>query len=199
MSGDQEPHTNGLNGDASDEEVSSDLSESRNLVNRKISHWKLIFCQVVCCKCWRCRRLTRGEASIMSRSNELTTFAPHFVIWRPQHLSWAKPSQRNRIWKKYFEYFSAIFFMIFPLKLFVFVCMWTDSDNQIHSLLMWHHLFIIISSTWSNNILCFQDEKNMRPVDIEADVKEMERRKRVEAIMQSQVRIKYSFHEITFD
>ena len=27
----------------------------------------------------------------------------------------------------------------------------------------------------------------MRPVDIEADVKEMERRKRVEAIMQSQV------------
>ena len=28
MSGDQEPHTNGLNGDASDEEVSSDLSES---------------------------------------------------------------------------------------------------------------------------------------------------------------------------
>ena len=28
----------------------------------------------------------------------------------------------------------------------------------------------------------------MRPVDIEADVKEMERRKRVEAIMQSQVR-----------
>ena len=28
----------------------------------------------------------------------------------------------------------------------------------------------------------------MRPVDIEADVKEMERRKRVEAIMNSQVR-----------
>ena len=37
-------------------------------------------------------------------------------------------------------------------------------------------------------ISLFQDEKNMRPVDIEADVKEMERRKRVEAIMQSQVR-----------
>ena len=32
-----------------------------------------------------------------------------------------------------------------------------------------------------------QDEKKMRPVDIEADVKEMERRKRVEAIMNSQV------------
>ena len=32
------------------------------------------------------------------------------------------------------------------------------------------------------------DQKNMRPVDIEADVKEMERRKRVEAIMNSQVR-----------
>ena len=32
------------------------------------------------------------------------------------------------------------------------------------------------------------EEKNMRPVDIEADVKEMERRKRVEAIMNSQVR-----------
>ena len=31
------------------------------------------------------------------------------------------------------------------------------------------------------------EEKNMRPVDIEADVKEMERRKRVEAIMNSQV------------
>ena len=39
----------------------------------------------------------------------------------------------------------------------------------------------------------FQDEKNMRPVDIEADVKEMERRKRVEAIMQSQVRINTQF------
>ena len=61
---------------------------------------------------------------------------------------------------------------------------------------MWHHLFIIIiiiSSTWNNNILCFQDEKNMRPVDIEADVKEMERRKRVEAIMQSQVSLKTQF------
>ena len=33
-----------------------------------------------------------------------------------------------------------------------------------------------------------EDQKNMRPVDIEADVKEMERRKRVEAIMNSQVR-----------
>ena len=33
-----------------------------------------------------------------------------------------------------------------------------------------------------------EDNKNMRPVDIEADVKEMERRKRVEAIMNSQVR-----------
>ena len=32
-----------------------------------------------------------------------------------------------------------------------------------------------------------QDERKMRPVDIEADVKEMERRKRVEAIMNSQV------------
>merc|ERR1712158_188197 len=32
-----------------------------------------------------------------------------------------------------------------------------------------------------------EDEKNMRPVDIEADVKEMERRKRVEAIMNSQL------------
>ena len=32
-----------------------------------------------------------------------------------------------------------------------------------------------------------QDEKKMRPVDIEADVKEMERRKRVEAIMNSKV------------
>jgi len=31
------------------------------------------------------------------------------------------------------------------------------------------------------------DQKNMRPVDIEADVKEMERRKRVEAIMNSQL------------
>ena len=41
----------------------------------------------------------------------------------------------------------------------------------------------------------FQDEKNMRPVDIEADVKEMERRKRVEAIMQSQVRIETIFFE----
>ena len=35
----------------------------------------------------------------------------------------------------------------------------------------------------------------MRPVDIEADVKEMERRKRVEAIMQSQVRIETVFFE----
>ena len=37
----------------------------------------------------------------------------------------------------------------------------------------------------------------MRPGDIEADVKEMERRKRVEAIMQSQVRrsfLKFSFN-----
>ena len=33
------------------------------------------------------------------------------------------------------------------------------------------------------------DQKNMRPVDIEADVHEMERRKRVEAIMNSKVRI----------
>ena len=33
-----------------------------------------------------------------------------------------------------------------------------------------------------------EESKNMRPVDIEADVKEMERRKRVEAIMNSQVR-----------
>lgn len=33
----------------------------------------------------------------------------------------------------------------------------------------------------------------MRPVDIEADVKEMERRKRVEAIMQSQVKIENIF------
>ena len=32
-----------------------------------------------------------------------------------------------------------------------------------------------------------QDQKNMRPVDIEADVKEMERRKRVEAIMSSKL------------
>jgi len=32
-----------------------------------------------------------------------------------------------------------------------------------------------------------EDQKNMRPVDIEADVKEMERRKRVEAIMNSQL------------
>jgi len=32
-----------------------------------------------------------------------------------------------------------------------------------------------------------EDEKNMRPVDIEADVNEMERRKRVETIMQSQL------------
>jgi len=32
-----------------------------------------------------------------------------------------------------------------------------------------------------------EDNKNMRPVDIEADVKEMERRKRVEAIMNSQL------------
>ena len=32
-----------------------------------------------------------------------------------------------------------------------------------------------------------QEQKNMRPVDIEADVKEMERRKRVEAIMQSKL------------
>jgi len=32
-----------------------------------------------------------------------------------------------------------------------------------------------------------EDEKKMRPVDIEADVKEMERRKRVEAIMNSQL------------
>ena len=31
------------------------------------------------------------------------------------------------------------------------------------------------------------DQKNMRPVDIEADVNEMERRKRVEAIMNSKV------------
>ena len=31
------------------------------------------------------------------------------------------------------------------------------------------------------------DQKNMRPVDIEADVHEMERRKRVEAIMNSKV------------
>ena len=35
-----------------------------------------------------------------------------------------------------------------------------------------------------------EDQKDMRPVDIEADVKEMERRKRVEAIMNSQVRYK---------
>ena len=35
---------------------------------------------------------------------------------------------------------------------------------------------------------CFQEEKSQRPVDIEADVKEMERRKRVEAIMNSKVR-----------
>ena len=34
-----------------------------------------------------------------------------------------------------------------------------------------------------------EDQKDMRPVDIEADVKEMERRKRVEAIMNSQVRL----------
>ena len=32
------------------------------------------------------------------------------------------------------------------------------------------------------------DQKNMRPVDIEADVNEMERRKRVQAIMNSKVR-----------
>jgi len=32
-----------------------------------------------------------------------------------------------------------------------------------------------------------EEQKNMRPVDIEADVKEMERRKRVEAIMQSKL------------
>ena len=36
----------------------------------------------------------------------------------------------------------------------------------------------------------------MRPVDIEADVKEMERRKRVEAIMQSQVRRKTHFMKL---
>ena len=34
----------------------------------------------------------------------------------------------------------------------------------------------------------FQDDVSQRPVDIEADVKEMERRKRVEAIMNSKVR-----------
>jgi adducin len=32
-----------------------------------------------------------------------------------------------------------------------------------------------------------EDEKSQRPVDIEADCKEMERRKRVEAIMHSKV------------
>ena len=32
-----------------------------------------------------------------------------------------------------------------------------------------------------------EDKKDMRPVDIEADVKEMERRKRVEAIMNSKM------------
>ena len=38
----------------------------------------------------------------------------------------------------------------------------------------------------------FQEDKSkMRPVDIEADVKEMERRKRVEAIMNSKVSKKY--------
>jgi len=41
-----------------------------------------------------------------------------------------------------------------------------------------------------------EEQKNMRPVDIEADVKEMERRKRVEAIMQSKL-FKKSWSELS--